>query len=114
MTLWHKYNLVGLRAFFLSLAFLFGGMAARGQEASVGPPPADSKAATDADFIAAADEVLGQMSQITGLKLMTPLKKSLRSREEIRAYVIKQMNEEKNAAERYADQRSAEAFGLIP
>jgi len=32
---------------------------------------------------------------ITGLKLMTPLKKSLRSREEIRAYVIKQMNEEK-------------------
>src|SRR5436305_13172044 len=24
------------------------------------------------------------------------------------------MNEEKNAAERYADQRSAEAFGLLP
>jgi hypothetical protein len=54
------------------------------------------------------------MSQITGLKLVTPLKKSLRSREEIRAYVIKQMNEEKNPSERYADQRSAEAFGLLP
>jgi len=54
------------------------------------------------------------MSEITGLKLMTPLKKSLRSREEIRAYVIKQMNEEKSADERYADRRSAEAFGLLP
>jgi len=54
------------------------------------------------------------MSQITGLKLMTPLKKSLRSREEIRAYVIKQMNEEKKCRSAYADQRSAEAFGLLP
>ena len=104
----------GLRLLFLSLALLLGGVAILAQEASVTPPPADSKPAPDADFIAAADEVLGQMSQITGLKLVTPLKKSLRSREEIRAYVIKQMNEEKNAAERYADQRSAEAFGLLP
>jgi hypothetical protein len=64
--------------------------------------------------MSAADEVLGKMSEITGLKLRTPLKKSLRSREEIRAYVIKQMNEEKNPAERYAGARSAEAFGLLP
>src|SRR3989440_4472830 len=102
------------RAFFLSLALLLVGVAIRAQEASVTPHPTDSTPATDADFMAAADEVLGQMSQITGLKLVTPLKKSLRSREEIRAYVIKQMSEEKNAAERYADQRSAEAFGLLP
>jgi hypothetical protein len=104
---------IGLRILFLSLV-LFLGVAVRAQEAAVTPPFADSKPATDADFIAAADEVLGQMSTITGLKLITPLKKSLRSREEIRAYVIKQMNEEKNAAERYAEQRSAEAFGLLP
>src|SRR2546422_5743751 len=103
----------GLPALFLSFALFLGG-AAHAQEAAVAPPPTDSKAATDADFIAAADEVLGQMNQITGLKLITPLKKSLRSREEIRAFVIKQMNEEKNAAKRYADARSAEALGLIP
>ena len=54
------------------------------------------------------------MSQITGLRQLTPLKKSLRSREEIRAFVIKQMDEEKKPAERYAGARSAEAFGLIP
>ena len=109
-----KLLLFRLRALLLALALLFGGAVVHAQQAAVAPPPSDSKAGMDADFIAAANEVLGQMSQITGLKLVTPLKKSLRSREEIRAYVIRQMNEEKNAAERYADERSAEAFGLLP
>ena len=102
-----------LLALFLCLAVFFAA-AASAQEASVAAPRTDGKATADADFIAAADEVLEQMSQITGLKLLTPLKKSLRSRDEIRAYVIKQMNEEKNPSERYADQRTAEAFGLLP
>jgi hypothetical protein len=87
--------------------------AARAQDSSAAPR-ASSKTANNAEFLAAADEVLQQMSEITGLKLLSPLKKSLRSREEIRAYVIKQMNEEKNPAERYADARTAEAFGLLP
>jgi hypothetical protein len=69
---------------------------------------------TNAEFAAAADEVLHQMSEITGLKLLTPLKKSLRSREQIRAYVINEMKEDKDEAERYAGERSAEAFGLLP
>ena len=109
-----KRTFFGLRSLFISLALFLGNIGVHAQEASVTSPHVDSKDGMDADFIAAADEVLGQMSQITGLKLVTPLKKSLRSREEIRAYVIKQMNEEKNPSERYADQRSAEAFGLLP
>jgi hypothetical protein len=54
------------------------------------------------------------MSEITGLALRTPLKKSLRSREQIRAHIIQEMNDDKDAAERYAGARSAEAFGLLP
>jgi hypothetical protein len=77
-------------------------------------PPGTSANSANSDFASAADEVLGQMSEITGLKLRTPLKKTLRSREEIRAHVIEEMNEDKNPAERYAGQRSAEAFGLLP
>jgi len=69
---------------------------------------------TNAEFAAAADEVLHQMSEITGLKLLSPLKKSLRSREQIRAYVVNEMKEDKDEAARYAGQRSAEAFGLLP
>src|SRR5258707_7784352 len=76
------------------------------------PTPAN-KADND-DFAAAADEVLAQMSEITGLALRSPLKKSLRSREEIRAHLIQEMEEDKDAAERYAGARSAEAFGLLP
>ena len=86
-----------------------------GQQASPAPdapPKGDPK--SNADFAAAADEVLGQMSEITGLTLESPLKKSLRSREEIRAYVIRQMNEDQTPEERYADAKSAEAFGLLP
>src|SRR5689334_11789699 len=100
--------------FTLFLAICFLSSTSCAQDSSAAAPRADSKAANNAEFLAAADEVLEQMSEITGLKLLTPLKKSLRSREEIRAYVIKQMNEEKNSAERYADARTAEAFGLLP
>ncbi|MDP9340441.1 MAG: hypothetical protein M3P45_16415 [Acidobacteriota bacterium] len=84
------------------------------QKSPVGAPAEAAKAGSNSDFVAAADEVLTQMSQITGLKLRTPLKKTLRSREEIRAYVIHEMNDDKNPAERYASARSAEAFGLLP
>jgi hypothetical protein len=70
--------------------------------------------ATRAEFAEAADEVLHEMSQITGLTLVSPLKKTLRSREDIRAYVVRQMEEDKDADQRYADERSAEAFGLLP
>lgn len=84
------------------------------QQVTAPAKPRTSEAAANADFTAAADEVLQQMSEITGLKLRTPLKKSLRSREKIRAYVITEMKEDKDAAERYAGQRCAEAFGLLP
>ncbi|HVS88427.1 MAG TPA: hypothetical protein VHF01_09435 [Candidatus Acidoferrum sp.] len=98
----------------LAAACIGGADVARGQQAATAPPATGADGTANAEFAAAADEVLEQMSEITGLKLRTPLKKSLRSREEIRAYVIKQMDEDKNPAERYAGQRSAEAFGLIP
>jgi hypothetical protein len=85
------------------------------QESTVPVGPAKPTAKADAaDFAAAADEVLAEMSEITGLDLRSPLKKSLRSREEIRAHVVREMNEDKDSAERYAGARSAEAFGLLP
>jgi hypothetical protein len=99
----------------LAAALCFaGGSAIRAQQAATAPPPAAQPKANNAEFSAAADEVLQQVSQITGLKLLTPVKKTLRSRDEIRAYVLREMDDEKNPAERNAEARSAEAFGLIP
>jgi len=99
-------------AAFLSL-LLLGGFQLPAQQNPATPAAAPS-AKNDPEFLAAADAVLLEMSEITGWKLRTPLKKSLRSREEIHAYVLRQMNDDKDAKERYASTRSAEAFGLIP
>src|SRR5882724_9610829 len=101
---------------FLAVLFvlILAGFSAAVEAQQSAAPVKPGAAANNAEFVAAADEVLHQMSEITGLKLLTPLKKSLRSREQIRAYVINEMKEDKDEAERYAGQRSAEAFGLLP
>ncbi|HKN73600.1 MAG TPA: hypothetical protein VJW94_00380 [Candidatus Acidoferrum sp.] len=90
------------------------GSALRAQQATTAPLEAAQPKVNTAEFAAAADEVLQQVSKITGLKQLTPVKKTLRSRDEIRAYVLREMDEEKSPAERYAEARSAAAFGLIP
>ena len=78
------------------------------------PPSARTAPAPNPEFLQAADEVLAQMSQILHLPILEPLKKSLRSKEEIRAYLIREEDEDKDAAQRYADRKALEAFGLIP
>jgi len=101
--------------FFTALAFAANSLLqAAGSQNQGSAGGAAVAGTTNAEFAAAADEVLHQMSEITGLKLLTPLKKSLRSRNQIRAYVINEMKEDKDEAERYAGERSAEAFGLLP
>lgn len=98
----------------LTALCLVGGRALCAQQAATAPASSAPARVDNAEFAAAADEVLQQVSEITGLKLLTPLKKTLRSRDEIRAYVIREMDDDKNPAERYGEERSAEAFGLIP
>jgi hypothetical protein len=100
-----------LERFALVFLLTISGLCAQQSSAPANPPAASS---SPSDFAQAADEVLHNMSEITGLPLRTPLKKTLRSRDEIRAYVIRQMNEDKDIAQRYADAKAAEAFGLLP
>ena len=75
------------------------------------PPPASAQ---NQEFLQAADEVLAEMSKLISLPILSPLKKSMRSREEIRAYLLQKMKEDKDAGKRYADQKTMEKFGLIP
>jgi hypothetical protein len=86
---------------------------------SVAPaqPPTSAQtaqASSSPEFIKAADEVLLEMSKILDLPIKEPLKKSLRSKQEVREYLIREDKEDKNDAERYADDKTLEAFGLIP
>jgi len=92
--------------------FLASGVAAQkiAPPASL-PPPASGQSK---EFLQAADEVLAEMSKLISLPILSPLKKSLRSREEIKAYLLQKMKEDKDADKRYADQKTMEKFGLIP
>jgi hypothetical protein len=96
----------------------FAAISASAQQ-SVSPPPATAPKSqgaptTSADFIQAADEVLAQMSKLLDLPIKEPLKKSLRSKQEIREYLIREEKEDRDEAQRYADDKALEAFGLIP
>jgi hypothetical protein len=113
MALRHDFRRCLLRFFAILAFFLLSTSFLSAQQAAPAPSPPNS-AKNNPEFAATADEVLKDMSEITGWKLKTPLKKTMRSREEIHAYVLKQMDDEKDAKERYASTRSAEAFGLIP
>jgi hypothetical protein len=99
----------------LGTLIFFAAPFAQAQQATPAPATVSPSVGTsNPEFLATADEVVKEMSQITGWGIKTPLKKSIRSREDIHAYVLKQMDDEKDAKERYASARSAEAFGLIP
>ncbi len=113
----------------LALAFCFLSFSVMGQTtkspaATAAPPPAGSAAPPSATaeagsqsqqaFIQAADQVMAEMSKILDLPILEPLKKSLRSKEQIRAYLIQEAKEDRTDAQRYADDKALEAFGLIP
>ena len=112
-----RYRLFGrfLALFLLGTLVLSFAPSSPAQQATPAPAsPAPSVGTSNPEFLATADEVVKEMSQITGWSIKTPLKKSIRSREDIHAYILHQMDDEKDAKERYASARSAEAFGLIP
>jgi len=78
------------------------------------PAPPSTSASSRAEFLEAADSVLADMSKLLSLPVLEPLKKSIRSRAEIRDYLVSNMKKDKDDAKQYADQRALEAFGLIP
>jgi hypothetical protein len=94
-----------------ALFLAFGAAAQKSSPPASVPPPASAQSE---EFLQAADEVLAEMSKLISLPILSPLKKSMRSREEIRAYLLRKMKEDKDADKRYADQKTMEKFGLLP
>ncbi|MGD0964288.1 MAG: hypothetical protein ABSA57_10360 [Candidatus Acidiferrales bacterium] len=106
------------------MVFTLLGLSAGAQQASppsraINPaepaaPSPQAPAGSNPDFLRAADEVLTQMSQLLDLPIKEPLKKSLRSKQEIREYLVQAEKDDKNEDQRAADAKTLEAFGLIP
>ncbi len=65
------------------------------------------------DLLSQADEVLKQMSQITGLPIKAPVKKQVVSRPEIEKYLTQNLHEEMTPAEIHAQEALVRAFGLV-
>jgi len=89
-----------LRLILLSLLLLFAIAAVAQQQ-------------TPQDLLAQADEVLQQMSQITGLPIKAPLKKQVISRPEIEKYLTQNLHEEMTPAEIHAQEALVRALGLV-
>jgi len=68
----------------------------------------------NAQFYATAQSVLHVMSKILDLPVRSPLKESIRTKAQIRAYLVEEQKRDESAKQRYADKRTLEAFGLIP
>ena len=102
-----------------------GALSLSGQQAATAPPAPPSPsgsaslakatppdpATSNADFIKAADEVLQQMSKLLDLPIKEPLKKSLRSKQEVRDYLVR---EEKKTARQRALRRRQNSRSLRP
>ncbi len=81
------------------------------QQATPAPPVSPG---TNPEFLRTADEILAEMSQILELPARAPLAKSIRSREQIREYLVAQLKSQKDVEKRLADQKVLEKFGLLP
>jgi hypothetical protein len=102
-------------ACFALFALLFAPVLDARQQQTTAPPSAATGATQSQEaFLKAADQVLAQMSHLIDLPIARPLKKTLRSKAQIRAYLVEEDKEDKHPAKRYADKKALEAFGLIP
>jgi hypothetical protein len=96
------------------LAFAVAGIS-QAQQPATAPAPKHPAGKTDpAEFLRTVDQVLEDMSNLLGLPQTEPLKKTLRSREDIRAFILRQMDEDKDAAKRATDEKILKKLGLIP
>lgn len=82
------------------------------QTPSATAPAAEVGANTE--FLKAADEVLAEMSKLLSLPVREPLKRSVRGKDEIRAYLVRNMHEDQDSAKLHADVRTLELLGLLP
>ncbi len=96
------------------IAFSAVGISRAQQPAAAAPPKGATSKTDPAEFLRTVDEVLSDMSNLLGLPQTEPLKKTLRSREEIRAYILRQMDEDKDADKRAIDEKILKKLGLIP
>ncbi len=101
----HRVRFIA-RLLALSLVLLFLPVA-------VAQEPATQQASLQS-LLAQADDVLREMSQLTGLPIKGPLKKQVVNRSEVTKYLEENLHEEMTPAEIHAQEALVRALGLVP
>jgi hypothetical protein len=74
---------------------------------------ADQQNASPQELLSQADEVLHQVSELTGLPIKSPLKKQIISRAEIEKYLAENLHSEMTPQEIHIQEATLLAFGLV-
>jgi len=105
-----RFSLFGFRFFFaLVLAPLLAGFALLGTI----PPTSATPQTSTQEVLAQADEVLRQMSELTGLPIKGALKKQIIGRPEIEKYLVENLHTEMTPEEIHVQEATLQAFGLV-
>jgi hypothetical protein len=75
--------------------------------------PASNSPSQKETLLSSADEVLAEMSRITGLPVKAPLKKQIVSRPEIEKYLVENLHSEYSDEEIHAQEALLKALGLV-
>jgi hypothetical protein len=79
-----------------------------------GGKPAPANAARTADVLATTSEILDEVSQMRGLKILNPVKSGVKSRSEIEEEIIRNFEESVKPEELDAINKTLIAYGLVP
>lgn len=80
--------------------------------AQTNPPVAQKQA--HSDLLARADQILQQMSKLTGLPIKSPVNKKVVDRAEVRKMLIHNLHTDYTPQEIHVQQGTLRAFGLVP
>lgn len=75
--------------------------------------PAQSQADSAQSALATADQILQQMSEITGLPVKSPLKKEVVSKPEVERFLKDNLHAEYTPAELHGEEAALKAFGVV-
>lgn len=105
-----QFPVPGFVAALLVLALAAPAVSAENSSPQAAAPPAPPKAES---LLATADEVLQEMSKITGLPIKGPLKKLILSRTEIRKFLEENLDEEYTPPQIHKEEAQLKAFGVV-
>jgi hypothetical protein len=95
--------------FFLLLAFFLVGIPATPSQSQKSPDSAG-----ESELLTSVDEVFKEVSQIRNLEIKYPIRKGFKSQAELRAFVLKKLEEEYTDQEIAAETKAMIKLGLFP